>query len=359
MKRKYLYLGLLGVAIALLGIFIVGIRRQPIKYAISPYQDTALPFVAERNGWYSENGLNVDLKLLDWGNVMDAVAGGAVDVAIQNFNSFQATYHNINDRGGDVVFYYPLYIFRGAAIMSRPESGMKSVNELIKQTNGNRDEAIRMAAMQLKGKRVITTKGTEMEQVVLAAIAKAGLDPETDVKIVNAQPADGLRAFIAGEADAFSGGLTERTEARRQGAIELLSSADVTAPVIDGLVTTRSFAAKHSKELDQLVEIWFRTIRWMDENLENRSKIVIDYLSSKGSTKYSVDEYKYAWYDAEVFPRDVDAIKKAVFDENAPYFWKKSWDANNKFLMAEKKISRPVPYDAFLPQGSLAKPGSR
>ena len=87
---------------------------EKVIYGVSPYQDTILPRVAENLGWDKEVGLNIDTRMIEWGDVMPALAGGAVDVAIQNFNSFQATFENINKRGGDVIFYYPFYIFKGA-----------------------------------------------------------------------------------------------------------------------------------------------------------------------------------------------------------------------------------------------------
>lgn len=354
-RRKTLASPWLIATVAIVGVAILGYvflfpkpKQMVVRYAISPYQDTALPVVAETNGWYKQEGLNVELKLLDWGNVMDSVASGAVDVAIQNFNSFQPVYFNINTRGGDVVFYYPLYVFKGAAIMVKQDKGLKPLDEFLKDPSLSKEEALRATVLQLKGKRIITTKGTEMEQVVLAALEKAGLKPDVDVKIINSSPADGLRAFIAGDADAYSGGLTERTEARRHGSIELLTSAAVTAPVIDGLVTTKHFAAEHPEELNKLIKLWFKTITWMEEDLDTRSKIVIEYLAAKGSTRYSVDEYKYAWQYAQVFPRNPDDLQKAILQENAQFFWQKSWDANNQFLLKENKIPKPVPYDGFV-----------
>lgn len=323
-------------------------KKRPIRYAISPYQDTALPIVAEKNGWYSQAGLNVDVKLLDWENVMSSVAGGAVDVAVMNFNTFQPVYHNINDRGGDVVFYYPLYVFKGGAIMIRQDSGMKTVDDLMEDAKQDPETALKQAIMQLKGKRVITTKGSDMEQIVLSALDRAGLKVDEDVRISDASSADGLRAFLAGEADAYSGGLTERTEARRHGCVELVTSAQLLPPVVDGLVTTKKFAAAHEKELNQLIGLWFKTIAWMEEDLSNRSKVVIDYLSSKGSTRYTVQEYEYAWRHAQVFPKNPEEMDKAILSTNAPYYWKRSWDANNQFLLKDGKITKVVPYDAFV-----------
>ena len=337
------------ISIVFIVIFLSGCspKKVPIRYAISPYQDTALPIVGAKNNWYSQEGLNVEIKLLDWQNVMDSVASGAIDVGVMNFNTFQPVYHNINDRGGNVVMYYPLYVFKGGAIMVRKESGMKTMNDLMADGKMNRDQALKQAISQLKGKRIITTKGSDMEQIVLSALEKAGLKPGIDVKISDASSSDGLRAFLAGEGDGYSGGLTERTEARRHGGVELVTSADLLPPVIDGLVTTKTFASTHKDEMNKLIAVWFRTITWMDEDLDNRSKVVIDYLSSQGATRYTVEEYKYAWQHAQVFPKSPSEMQDTILAASAPYYWKRSWDANNQFLLKQSKISSPVPYEAF------------
>lgn len=351
MGRKIKY-GVLGVFIVTTAIVLAIILRptpQPheIVYGISPYQDTILPIVAEKKGWYVQEGLKVKLKVLPWGAVMNALASGSVDVAIQNFNSFQASYENINLQGGDVVFYYPLFVFKGAAIIIRGDGKIKPLSEVSKSYPHDREKAIMEIAKQLAGKTVITTKGTEMEQIVLAAIKKAGLNADKDVKIIHAEPDDGLNAFISGTGDAYSGGVTERTEASRHGAIIMLESADLNPPVIDGLVTTEHFARDHEEELLKLIALWYKTIDFMEKDLDENSKIVIEYLSTVSSTRYSVEEYKYTWFNTEVYPKNSTEMNDQVLSETALYYWKQSWNANNKFLLAEKKVKNPVPYAAF------------
>ena len=340
-KRLFLTL-----SIFLLIILGCNSNKKQITYGISPYQDTILPIVAEKQGWYKTEGLDVKIKILEWGDVMNSLAGGAVDIAIQNFNSFQAVYNNINEKGGDVIFYFPYFIFKGTAIMARDTTKFKTINYFLNLYPNNREKAIVETVKQLKGRVVITTKGTEMEQIVLSAMNKAGLK-ESDVKIIHALPADGLNAFLHGDGDFYSGGVTERTEARKHGAIELIETSDLNPPVVDGLVTTEKFAKEHKKELNKIIKLWFKTIQWMEEDLDKRSKLVIEYLSSVSSTKYTLDEYKYTWFHTEVFPRNIDEVNNLTLQPNSYYYWKNSWDSNNQFLISEKKISKPVPYTAF------------
>lgn len=320
---------------------------QKVVYGVSPFQDTILPVVAEKQGWYKEEGLDVQIKVLDWGDVMSAVASGQVDVALQNFNSFQASAESINEKGGDVVFYYAPYIFKGAAIMVRGDSKFKPLAEFIKQYPNDREKAVLETVKQLKGKTILATKGTEMEQIVLSAAAKAELQPDVNIKIVHAQPSDSLAAFLRGEGEGFSGGVTERTEVARHEAVVLIEASDLNPPTLDGLVTTKQFAQEHPEVLHKLVKLWFKTIGFMEEDLDKRAQLVTDYLATVGSTKYTTDEYKYVWFNLHVFSKSPQDVQNGILNPNGNYYWKRSWDANNEFLLKEKKIKNPISPDLF------------
>jgi len=316
-----------------------------IRYGITPYQDSALPVVAKELGWYKEAGFNVELVPVQWGDVITAIAGGAIDVAIYNLNSFQPPYNNAAQGSNKPVFYSPLYLFKGQAIMVRSNSGMEVFRDIAGESKEARDTRIARIAAQLKGKRIAVTEGTELEQIVLAALQKAGLNKD-DVRLIHASPEDSLAAFLAGNIDAFAAGLTERVEARRHGGTEMLTTADVMQPVIDGIVTTEAFAQKHPEVMDKLVQIWFRTIRFMDADVNTNSTHILKYLSNTASTHYSPEEYSIAW-TFDVFPHDAKAAQALFSNPVLPSFWKTAWNANNNFLLQQGKIKSPVPYSAY------------
>lgn len=96
-------------------------RPEPIRYGISPYQDLAMPKIAEGLGLYQREGLDVELVTIAWEDVIPslAAAGQSVDVAIASVNTLLPRAENINLKGGgDVVFYFPLWVFKGAALMT-------------------------------------------------------------------------------------------------------------------------------------------------------------------------------------------------------------------------------------------------
>jgi NitT/TauT family transport system substrate-binding protein len=92
-----------------------------IRYGVTPYQDSALPVVADRLGWYGQHDLQVRLVDLGWEDVPLALASGEIDVALYNFNSFLAPWQRLADGGKELIFYAPLYVWTGAAIMVHGE----------------------------------------------------------------------------------------------------------------------------------------------------------------------------------------------------------------------------------------------
>jgi ABC-type nitrate/sulfonate/bicarbonate transport system substrate-binding protein len=316
-----------------------------VRYAITPYQDSALPVVAHELGWYREQSLNVELVPVAWGDVMTALSGGAIDVAIYNFNSFQAPYENVVKGSIKPVFYCPVFLFKGQAIMVQGDRGLQVFGDASGQTEEIRNQRLVDVVRQLKGKRIAVTEGTELEQIVLAALQKANLSTQ-DVTLIHASPEDSLAAFLSRNVDAFAAGLTERVEARRRGAIELLTTADVMLPVVDGIITTEAFAGQHKDVLDKLVRTWFRTIKFMDEDLNKNSNHIRAYLAKSASTRYSPEEYAVAW-TFDVFPRDAHEANELFNHPASRGYWKTAWDANNKFLLEQGKITSPVPSAAY------------
>jgi NitT/TauT family transport system substrate-binding protein len=317
-----------------------------VKLGISPYPDTGLPVLTDKQGLFKQEGLSVELKILQWGEVMPALASGSLDVVIQNMNSFQEVYGNLKAKGKELVFYRPLFVFRGGGLMVRGNSGMVPLSEMLKR-NPNRAQALRQTILQLKGKAVITPHGTDHEQMVLAALKLAGLEPKKDVRLRYAEGDDGVAAFVGGEADACTGGLVQRLAVEQRGGYVLFEMDDVTPPVINGLITTRDFAERNPKTLDKLAASWFATIRYMDADPKGRSKPFLDFLASQGSARFTPEQYVSVWQKGDVFPRSEEEAAKLFDDPSSKYYWKNSWSAIARFLLESKKIATPAPESAY------------
>jgi ABC-type nitrate/sulfonate/bicarbonate transport system substrate-binding protein len=336
--------------------------RAVIRFGITPYQDTALPVVAEAMGWYKADGLNVTFVPLAWGDLMLDLASGSVDASIYTINAFEPAYASAASSGTKPVFYCPLYVFKGTAIMVHSNAGFRHLKVQPSESAADRNRQVAETGAQLRGKRIAVTQGTEYEQIVLTVLKLAGLDPRKDVTLIHASPDDALAAFLSGDIDAFGAGLTERTEARRRGGTELITASDIGQPSIDGIVTTEKFAHDHPEELDRLVRIWYRTIGFMETDLPGNSHFVLDYLAGKASTHYTPEQYSIAW-TFNVYPKAPVEAFDLFENASSPYYWATTWKQTNDFLLGEHKISAPVPESAYLGTTVLSRlkisPGSK
>src|SRR5439155_13932241 len=87
-----------------------------IRLGISPFQDTILPIIGKEKGWYREEGLDVEVYLLGWTEVMEALSAGRVDVAINNESAVIATH----ERNPQIIYWYGMNPFdSGFALMIR------------------------------------------------------------------------------------------------------------------------------------------------------------------------------------------------------------------------------------------------
>ncbi|MDP9190451.1 MAG: ABC transporter substrate-binding protein [Acidobacteriota bacterium] len=319
---------------------------ETVRFGVSPFQDTLLPIIGKERGWYAEEGLDVQFTQLGWTEVMEALSAGQVDVAINNETSVVATH----TRNPNIVYYYGLNPFdNGFALMIRPNSKLKPLSEVLK-TVPDRAEAVRRTAAQLKGKTVITTSKTDMEQGVAAAALRGGLDFRKDVRIIDLNPDEGLAAFLHGDGDAFIGGIPQRTRAAKEGMIEMLTGADLGPPPINGLVTTKQYAAQHEATLLALLHVWFRTVKSMNAHMEQDAPIIISALNRASGAQFTLEDFKRFWNNYEHFPSSPREVELSMLHPSSPNYWRARWDdCNRYFVEVTHTLEKPVdPADACM-----------
>lgn len=321
-----------------------------VRYAVSPFQDTLLPVVADELGWDKEVGLDVEIVVLGWTEVQEAVASGSADVGISNMSAIVATH----DRAPDLIYLYGLNTFdNGFALMVRPDSTLKTIDQIeAKDGNLSHEEAVKLTARQLEGRTVVTTSNTDMEQGVAAACGKGGVEFAT-VKIIDLPPEEGLAAFINGTGDAYIGGIPQRTKAGKEGMIEMLSGADLGPPPINGIITTQEYYESNKETLHKLINLWFRTVIYIDEKEgpsgEKGSEIIVRALNKGSGGNFNEDDFWKFWNNYEHYPSNLEQVEAQILDPSGENYWKSRWDdCNNYFSNIVHRIERPVPSeDAF------------
>ena len=328
------------------------VDSNAVKIGITPFQDTVIPVIPQALGWYEQAGLDARMVDMGWEDVPLAITRGEADVALYNFDSFLANSGNLAQREDPMVFHSPLYVFNGAAIMVREiPDGVEPVVDISSLSAAEVQQKVALAMSSLRGKRIGITESTTFEQVVLDAIDKAGLSRE-DFSLIHASASDNLAAFLAGGLDAFSGGLTERVQANQRGAKQLIAGPAVSLPVIDGFICRKSFADRNGPILQELINQFFRTVRYMNEDLIARAPLATEYLRGKASVDYTPEQFSVAW-SFQYFPKNREEAVNAFLSIDSPYFWERIWDENNKFLVNTGKLEGPIPKSLFLGADTL------
>ncbi len=314
-----------------------------ISIGISPFQDTLLPTLGLEKGWFADEGLNISFKTLAWNAMMPAVASRAVDVAVYNTTGVVAVY----DKQPDLVFWYPWNIFtQGAALMGRPNIGLKTITEFEQQGLDHR-AAVRAVISQLKAKSVVTTMGSDMGKAVVIATTENGL-PSSDFKIIDMDPDQGLAAFISGTGEAYLGGIPQRTRLTKEGYLTLLSGPDLAPVPLNGWVTTKEFAQKNEDSLLKLQHVMFRIIRYTAAHQDEVAKLITDRLNTETGAQMTVDDFKKFWNEIENYPKNAAEVQRDILDDKGFAYWRRTWDNDNYyFTKVDKLIPEKVPYDAF------------
>ncbi len=317
---------------------------EKVRMGISPFQDTLLPIIGGQKGWFAQEGLDVQLTTLAWGDVMTAVASRSVDVAINNTTGVVSVVHV----APDVVYWYPYNPFdQGSALLARPSSGLKTVKDY-EAAGMSHTDAVQAAFKQLKGRRIITALGTDMGKEVVSALQSVNLDYKSDVKIVDMDPDLGLAAFLSGTGDAYLGGIPQRTRAMKEGMVVIASGPDLAPPPINGFVTTKTYATSHQDSLLKLMHVMFRIIRYCDANRSDCGNAITTYLNQKTGSQMTVNDFTAFWQNWEHYDLNASAVQRDILDPSGYSYWKKTWDQDNSSLLQQKAIpGAAAPADFF------------
>lgn len=308
-----------------------------IVYGISPFQDTYLPALGKDMGWYEEEGLDVEFKILGWTEVQEALAAGEVDVAVNNISSVISVY----EKWPQFVYYYGFNIFdAGAALMGKPE--FKSAEEFAAE-GMDQKAAVKAAVEQMRGKTVVTTGNTDMEQAVLGAAYRNGLDYTKDFKVVDMNPDEGLAAFLSGTGDFYLGGIPQRTRATKEGYKPIIIGAQLAPPPLNGIITTKDYAAKNEEALLKIIKVWFRIVNYVQNNTDEAGDKVITTLNQQTGANMTVDDFKTFWQNYEHYPLSAAQVQQDILDPSGYSYWKARFDdCNWYFYDVKKSIAAPV-----------------
>lgn len=241
--------------------------------------------VAEEVGIFEEVGLDVDLRFFaDYIASLDAMAAGELDGNTQTLN--------------DTMF----------GVAAGSEQVIVTNND---NSTGNDqiicDESVE-SIEDLEGRTVAAEPGVVDHFLLLQGMKDAGLT-ESDIDF-RGVPTDAAAAgFADGEFDCVGVFAPFTVTAmEREGAKVLFSSADYPGTISDHIVVSRELVDDRPETVQKLVDAWYMTLEYMDENPEESLQILAaaaetseeDYQSfADGTTIFTAEEALASFEDGD------------------------------------------------------------
>jgi NitT/TauT family transport system substrate-binding protein len=210
--------------------------------------------IAEKEGLFEKNGVNVDLRWFDsYASSLEGLAYGQLDANCQRLNDTISFATNATN--GEVIVLVNDHSVGNDQIIAR-----KGIETLF----------------DLKGKEVGVEAGLVSDFLLSLALEEVGMSRD-DVKIIDLETSDAAQAFFAERLDAvgtFPPFLLKALE--RQGSHELINSAAFPGAIPSLLVTTQTLVDEHPTKVQGLVNTWFDVLRFIENNPIRANEILAE-----------------------------------------------------------------------------------
>ncbi|MEB3309708.1 MAG: ABC transporter substrate-binding protein [Snowella sp.] len=208
--------------------------------------------IAEEEGLFAKNGVNVQMKWFDgYLESLQALAAGQLDGNSQTLNDTIA--------------------FAGDAINGE-------VAVLVNDNSAGNDKIIVAeeinTVQDLKGKKVAVEEGV-VDDFLLSLVLEKNQMSRKDVQIVPMETGAAAAAFAAGKVDAV-GAFPPfwSTALKRKGSKEIASSKDFPGAIPDLLVVSEKLIQEKPEQVQALVKTWFDIRDFMEKNPQKADEIM-------------------------------------------------------------------------------------
>lgn len=212
-----------------------GAERVTVRVGYIPgAHDIAQLFVAERAGYFEEQGIEIETTAFQTGiSLAQALTGGSLDVGVMG-----AVVANFPAKGQGKLFVLNNQQVDIHQIWAAPDSGIEAIEDL-------------------KGKTIATTSGTASDLVLQVALDKAGLTRD-DVEVVNLDMPSVANAFVTGAVDAASlwSPFDQQVAEHMPDATLVATAAELDSPISGGWVASNAFFEEHPDLVMGMVRAW-------------------------------------------------------------------------------------------------------
>ncbi|WP_041701504.1 ABC transporter substrate-binding protein [Gottschalkia acidurici] len=153
------------------------------------------------------------------------------------------------------------------SIVGAIDGGVKNQGLVVSEKSNIKD------LKDLKGKKIGLGIGTVNQHLLSLYLDKAGLE-ESDVKMVNLKPGDGVNALITNDVDAIISIEPFISLAESKNAGKLLFDGTGYKRSVVTLTVSNDFSEKYPEITSRILKVYNDTTIWIDENKEEAAKII-------------------------------------------------------------------------------------
>lgn len=284
-------LGLL-LAAALIGMATPLFARQEtpkVRLGVQPWLGYGPWWIAEENGYFEDEGLEVEVIDFTWDQDMSAaLASSQIDLQAAATNTFIA----LRNQDIDVQAFLVMDAsYEADAILAKED--ITSIEDL-------------------KGKQVAYELGSTSDLLLNYALSQAGMAIE-DIEPVPIAAADAGAALISGSVDIavtyepyISAALRER-----EGYKVLYTAAEKPGLISDVMIAQREFIEENPEVIAAVSAAWHDAVTFLRENPEEGGQIIADAVGSP------LEEFQVAFEGVQVYDLEENAeLMQGDFQES-------------------------------------------
>lgn len=303
-------------------------KAVTVKFGLMPYYDYAPWALADHLGYFEEEGITFKSTMFPVeGNVAPALINGSIDIG--GFGDTPSV--TLAAQFPDLRMVSFNNVFKGFAIMTKKDTGIKTYEQLLAELGDPKQAAIE-AGKQLKGKSVVTTSGATFYMVLEQALSNAGLTMQ-DIKVIDMEPDVGVSAFISGTGDFYLGGLPQRGKLEEQGNPALIAGEQIGAGAVSlaGLAATKSYVDGNAETIAKIQSVWYKTMAYMKSSPTEAYQFIADWSNEQTGGKVTGAEAQAFVEKNVIFAASPVEANALFYDANSELNWKKRYDQLVKY----------------------------
>ena len=309
---------------------------EKVIVALPAFQDYNSTFVGVENGFYAEEGIELEILQVDEATGHELLVADKVDLAggsaIKTFL--------MNAQGVDATFTFPFFYFAGGALMYDPKRfpDWKDHAENLKATGGDRKGAIRRTLQQAKGKRIGASK-TGDYIIFALMLEQVGMQYD-DYEIVDLLQEELPPAILANSIDVMLGGLPQRLAVQKLGYKSLLEQTLFPSTIaVSGFLSRRHWVDENLDLAMKIQKVIFRTLAYIENHPDESFPIISRHLRDAGSVM-EVEDLKRVWNVMEIFLSTDEQFAEQVLHPDGRFYWKVRFEDIEDALVAEGGLKR-------------------